>query len=173
MKRLLLASLLLMAGGCINPLSEEFPSEAEGYIPVYGAADAGEIRMKTPQSIHHPGKIYLYQHYLLINERNRGIHIFDNSDPAAPVAVGFIEITGNSDMAVRDGVLYADHLGSLVALDASSFQALRELGRLPISNWHLGVPPPRHAYFECVDAEKGIVVSWKKQVVKNPQCYAP
>ena len=144
----------------------------EAYVPVYGEATASEIAMTSPQSINDPGKIYVYGNYLLVNEKNKGIHIFDNADPAAPVSVGFLQVLGNHDMAIKDGVLYADHLGNLVALTTNDFTNIQEKGRLPLRNWELGVPPPSGFRFECVDPDKGLVIGWKKTQLKNPSCYA-
>jgi hypothetical protein len=146
--------------------------EAEGYLPVYASPTASEIKLLSPQAVKNPGKIYLYQNLLLVNERDRGIHIFNNADPANPVPMAFAEILGNSDMAIKDSVLFANHLGNLVALKTNNFSSLQKIGELPIHSWLIGIPPPRGAYFECVDRSVGVVVSWKKQNLLNPKCYA-
>lgn len=73
-----------------------------------------------PKEIHGSGKIYIFQDYLLINEPNEGVHIFDNSDPAHPVGLNFIRIPGNVDIAVNDNILYADSYVDLVAVDISN-----------------------------------------------------
>lgn len=144
----------------------------EAYVPVYGEATASDIVMTSPQSVNDPGKIYVYENYLLVNEKNKGIHIFDNTDPANPVNLGFLQLLGNHDMAIKDGVLYGDHLGNLVALTTNDFTNVQEKGRLPLRNWELGVPPPSGFHFECVDPDKGLVIGWKKTQLKNPNCYA-
>lgn len=144
----------------------------EAYRPVYGHLSQSSISIKSARPIKNPGKIYVYQHYLLINEKQAGIHIVDNSNAAQPQQLGFIEILGNSDMAIKDDILFADHLGSLVALKSNQFTSIEELGKLPLNNWLLGVPPPSGSYFECVDQSKGIVIAWQKVTVKNPDCYA-
>lgn len=172
MFRILFFIVLLFVFACIPMVEPRQDMTVDGYTPVYGTQESASIRMLSPQVVKNPGKIYLYDKYLLINEINRGIHIYNNEDPVLPVAVGFAELTGNTDMAIRNGVLYADHMGSLVALNTNDFNELVELGRLPISNWLLGVPPPSQNYFECVDQTKGLVVGWKKQTLKNPDCYA-
>ncbi len=164
--------LLLFTMACVPITDFRENRTVDGYVPVYGTQESASIRMLTPQVVKNPGKIYLYDKYLLINEVNRGIHIYDNEDPATPAAIGFAELTGNTDMAIRNGILYADHMGSLVALSTNDFNDLIEVGRLPISNWLLGVPPPSHHYFECIDASKGLVIGWKKQTLTNPDCYA-
>lgn len=174
-KRSLLLSLgvllLLLPCACDN---QETSGEDDviGYIPVYGDAQSSDIVMVMPKPVVDPGKIYVYGKYLLVNERKKGIHVFDNSNPADPVPVGFLQLLGNTDMAIKDGVLYADHLGNLVSLTTNDFTTIEEKGRLPLRNWNLGVPPPKGYYFECVDPDKGLVVSWKKTKLTNPACYA-
>ena len=143
-----------------------------GYVPVYGDKTMSEIKLSSPKAVKNPGKIYLYKQYLLVNEVNEGIHIFDNADPASPKAVGFIGILGNVDMAIKSDILYADHLGDLVALEFGTFASIKTTGRLPLNSWLLGVPPPKNFSFECIDPGLGIVVGWRKKDLTNPDCYA-
>jgi hypothetical protein len=164
---------LIILGACEyngRTTTPDFVSEA--YRPVYGTQEQKLITLKSSQSIKNPGKIYVYGNYLLVNERQKGIHVIDNSDPKQPQIIGFIEILGNSDMAIKDEVLYANHLGNLVALRYPGFSSIEEIGKLPLKNWQLGIPPPAANYFECVDQEKGFVVAWQKVTIKNPACYA-
>jgi hypothetical protein len=130
------------------------------------------VKFLTPRAVKLPGKIYTYGSYLLINEINKGIHVYDNSDQTNPEPLGFIEIIGNTDMAIRNNILYANHMGSLLALNVTDFNTLQKVGEVTISRWLLGVPPPRGRYFECVEPAKGIVVGWKSETLKNPACYA-
>jgi hypothetical protein len=144
----------------------------QGYVPVYGEESRKQITLQPPRSVDQPGKIYFYNQYLLVNEQKRGIHVFNNEDPSQPENIGFIEILGNTDMAMKDNVLYADHLGQLVALEITNFTSFTERGRLPLSEWENGVPTPEHSYFECIDPSKGFVIGWRKATLKNPGCYA-
>jgi hypothetical protein len=147
-------------------------STVEGYRPVYGSLDVSEMKLTTPRIVKSPGKIYVYGQYLLINEINQGIHVYDNLDPENPAAIGFIQLIGNSDMAVRNDVLYADHMGNIVALNIQDFENITQHASLPLQNWNLGLPAPPGFYFECAEPEKGLVVNWKKTQIKNPRCYA-
>lgn len=166
--------LLILLAGCIETATEPDPSSSKisGYLPVYGTPDVAEIKWLAARTVTDPGKIYVYGQYLLINERGQGIHVYDNADPTDPQALGFIQILGNSDMAIKDNVLYADHLGNLLNISISHFSDVRENDRLELQDWNLGVPPPSGSYFECVDPAKGVVVSWKKAELKNTDCYA-
>src|SRR5690349_3718654 len=84
--------LLLFAGSC-HLYSPEFTEveDVMGYAPVYQAESVSTpVTLTSPRSILNPGKIYIYGEYLLVNEINEGIHVFDNSDAAAPEAIGFL-----------------------------------------------------------------------------------
>lgn len=157
---------------CINEPLDESLGEVDGFVPVYSTPDQSELKVVAPTAIKSPGKIYIYNQYLLVNEINRGIHVFDNSVPAQPRPIGFIQLVGNSDMAIKDDVLYADHMGDLVALTFENFELITERGRLPLSSWNSGVPPPKSQYFACIDPSQGLVVAWKSAKLFNPECYA-
>jgi hypothetical protein len=168
---LLITSLL---GGCyVEPdAPPEFPvGEVQGYEPVYfDGANAG-IAFGPARSLSEPGKIYVYKTWLLINERYQGIHWFDNTDPSHPRSLGFLSIPGNIDLAVRSGILYADHLGDLVALDISNWQAPRELSRVHLASWKANLPPEGRRYFSCIDPGRGVVVGWRLTTLHNPKCF--
>ena len=51
---------------------------------------------------------------------DKGIHILDNTTPANPKNVAFIDIPGNMDLAVKGDILYADLYTDLVTLDISN-----------------------------------------------------
>ena len=165
--------LILILTGCnFNEVQTDINEPTTGYQPIYASSSASEIKLLPPQQIREPGKIYIYDPYLLVNEKNRGIHIFDNTNPSNPKPVAYAEILGNSDLAIKNDVLYADHIGNLVALKLNNFQSLEQIGSLPINQWLMGVPPPPESYFECIEKSKGIVVAWKLTEIQNKNCYA-
>ena len=65
------------------------------------------------------GKIYFKDHYIFVNEYQKGIHVIDNEDPRNPQIIKFIEIPGNVDMAIADDILYADSYVDLLSIDIS------------------------------------------------------
>ena len=81
------------------------------------------------QAVVEPGKLYVKDQYLFIVELKKGIHVFDNANPANPRAVSFLAIPGVVDLAVRDNILYADSYIDLVAIDISNPASAREVGR--------------------------------------------
>jgi hypothetical protein len=88
------------------------------------------IKVTAPRALQEPGKIYVRGRHLFINEINKGIHIIDNANPAAPRPVSFIEIPGNIDLAVKGNILYADNYIDLVALDISNPQDVKLVNRV-------------------------------------------
>lgn len=76
------------------------------------------------------GKIYIYNDYLFINEPNEGIHIYNNANPSAPINIGFLQIPGNVDLAVRDNILYADNFIDLLAFDISNMNNIKQVKRV-------------------------------------------
>lgn len=76
------------------------------------------------------GKIYAYGDYLLINEPDLGIHVVDNKIPSKPRFISFIKVPGNSDLAVRNGLLYADSYIDLVVLDLKTPENVKEIFRV-------------------------------------------
>lgn len=174
MKRIvILAAIVILAQGCwVDPSTPEFPvGTVQGYRPVYRTFTDSPISFGAPRPLKKPGKIYLYGNALLINEQYEGVHLFNNADPANPTPMGFLSIAGNLDVAIRNGVLYADHLGDLVAIDISTWSHPREISRVHQTHWVNSTPPADNSYFECPDTEKGVVVGWELTTLHNPTCF--
>lgn len=171
--RMVMAALILTSG-CYTepPFAPNFPvGKVEGYRPIYATNDQVPVAFVAGRPLVHPGKIYVVSTYLLINEKYQGIHVFDNSDPAHPRALGFLQLAGNTEMAIRNNVLYADHLTDLVALDVSDWSNIREISRLKQEHWAQQVPPLEGRYFECADEAQGIVIGWEMATLNNPKCF--
>lgn len=117
---LAIVALAFFASACLRDECEAEHSYVR-YDPVFiqPAVLRAKIAMGSPQKIRQAGKIYLYGQYLFVNDFEKGIHIFDNQDPASPRAIGYLDIPGNVDMAVRNQYLYADSYVDLVTFDLS------------------------------------------------------
>jgi hypothetical protein len=118
----ILITLLLTAfcfSGCVK---DTITRTYTIYTPVYKdkAEVLSSIKTDQPKPVETAGKIYLYGTYLFLNEVNKGVHIFNNSNPSNPVSVGFIDIPGNIDIAVKGTTLYADIYTDLIAIDISN-----------------------------------------------------
>lgn len=60
------------------------------------------------------GKISYYKGFLFVSEPQKGIHIINNTNPNNPYIVGYIELLGNADIAIKNDILYADSYIDLV-----------------------------------------------------------
>lgn len=147
--------------------------EIEGFAPIYSDSTQLVISKEPPRLIYRAGKIYSYGAILVVNERNEGFHVFDNSNPENPQNLFFISVPGNNDVAIKNGVVYADNYSDLVALEITA-DTVRVLKRLKNAIQFLNEYPPQgDSYFECIDPSKGIVVGWQRQLLSKPQCYRP
>ncbi len=63
------------------------------------------------------GKIYSIDHWLLVVEKYRGIHIFDASDKQNPIRKAYLPIPGALDLTIKEGILYSSAFSDLVTLD--------------------------------------------------------
>ncbi|MCF0048564.1 hypothetical protein LXM25_00765 [Dyadobacter sp. LJ53] len=173
--RFLLFFLLAIVSSCVtdgDDFYERIPFDGTGYRPNYKTAEEmAKIEVIGAQPLSKPGKIYVLEPYLFINESGQGIHIVDNSDPKNPKNISFISITGNYDMAAKGTFLYADNLTNLVVFDISNPKAPKLTktvpNAIPVNNY----PPFDGVYFECVESKKGIVTGWEKvPMSQKPNC---
>ena len=136
--------------------------------PVFMSAETFRSSVKVipePQTIVNYGKMCFYQGYLYISESEKGIHIIDNRDASNPQKIGFIELLGNADLSIRNGLLYADSYIDLVWFDISNPALPILKGRLEnVFNNAL----PRMDNFWGYDYQMtnagqndGIVIGWK------------
>jgi len=88
------------------------------------------IFSQTAQLMRFPGKIYVKDNILFVNELAEGVHIIDNTNPSQPELIGFIVIPGNVDIAIRQNVLYADSQNDLVAIDITDPRNASEITRI-------------------------------------------
>ncbi|MCH2022778.1 MAG: hypothetical protein MK207_09895 [Saprospiraceae bacterium] len=86
------------------------------------------IELKTSQPLKNPGKIYIKDDMLLINEMGKGIHLVFNENPAKPKKVGFVKIPGNIDVAMKGDIIYADNYMDLVTLNTKTGEIKRVKG---------------------------------------------
>lgn len=125
-----LLGLSVLLEGCTDRCETTY--EYIYYEPVYTTVEEirESIEVVEPQLVRSVGKLYFKDQHLFINEPGEGIHIFDNRDPAHPLALKFLRIPGNYDLAIKGNTLYADSYVDLVSFDISDLSAIREINRL-------------------------------------------
>ncbi len=90
--------------------------------PVYEVLSTFRKSIKSiPASpVNSIGKIAVAGNYIYVSDIYKGIHVIDNTDPAHPKNVAFINIPGNEDLAISGNTLYADAFGDLVTFDITN-----------------------------------------------------
>ncbi len=110
-------------------LSSPPPSEFEPILMTRADMEAS-VAIYEPRPIESPGKIWVYNNYILLIEQYKGIHILDNSDPASTATVAFIQVDGCTDIAVKDGIIYANNAVDIIAIEGNAnFDAIEVKSR--------------------------------------------
>lgn len=141
---IILCALVFTTTACVKDKCTE-SRHYTFYTPVYKAKAevTGNIKSNAPRALENTGKIYIFDKYIFLNEVDKGIHIIDNSVPSNPRNIGFVDIPGNMDMAVKGNILYADLYGDLVALDISDPKNVKLVklieGMFPERMWANGI----------------------------------
>ena len=86
--------------------------------PVYSLKQEvkDNARVGAPRDIENAGNFALYRNTMYICERGKGIHVVDYSNPSSPANKGFIPVPGNTGLATKNDVLYADCYSFLLVL---------------------------------------------------------
>jgi hypothetical protein len=130
------------------------------YIPVFmkrADLDESVFYQSAVREMENPGKIYYKTPYIYVNEKYKGVHVIDNSDPFDPKRTGFIMAPGCLDMAVKGDIMYLDNAVDLVAFNLITKQVtkrIREVFPEPLS--------PDNETFYKPNREEYILVAWKK-----------
>lgn len=114
-----LCSILVLLTGCVKDTCR---NKYRIFKPVYKTLSEVRAAMKSnaAQPLQRTGKIYVYGNYIFLNEQYKGIHVIDNTNPAAPKNSSFIPIPGNADIAVKGNYLFADSYSDIAVLDISN-----------------------------------------------------
>jgi hypothetical protein len=177
MNKLLLIFLIFPVLSCVTNVNNDpdngITFDGTGYRPVYATeSEVKNIITQAALPLKEPGKIYLFNSFLFINEKGKGVHIIDNADPKNPNNLSFISIPGNYDIAVKGKWLYADNATDLVVFDISNPKEPKMTKRVANAITNLNYPPFQNIYFECADAKNGVVMGWEKVTMSSkPSCY--
>ena len=152
--------LIFFAAGCKDKYTETRTYTAND--PEYMSYEEmrSAVGSEDARTLQNPGKIFVYDNLLFISETNKGIHVYDNSNPSNPESIKFINIPGNRDIAVKDGILYADSHVDLLAIDLADINSVQVTERLEnmfqysIPEWDERYPIAR------IDQSKGLVKNW-------------
>lgn len=154
----------------MDQYTEIFTANSPIYLSYEDLRNA--VKITTSRDLVNTGKIYFKDGYIFVNEELKGIHIIDNQNPANPQNIGFIEIPGNVDIAIKDNILYADSYIDLVAIDISDVTNPAEVNRVE-DVFPYTTPAPENEDYRVakVDEEKGVVIDWEIKKVRQEMEY--
>ena len=145
----------------------ETPSQLSAKITVTPAKDYAEA-----------GKIITYENYIFINRPLEGIHVVDNSNPAAPVNLHFINIPGSLDMSIIDNHLYTDMFSALVVFNIENVTAPEILEDFTVEDVfyydpYVTLPEVEedatiYRNYATIDQSQGIVTGWTVEIREEP-----
>jgi hypothetical protein len=142
------------------------------YKPVYEDPEiALNLTVGPPKPISNPANIIIYNDLLMVNIKGEGFHVIDNRNPSLPIPLFFVNVPGNQNVSIKEGVLYADNYSDIVAFRITTDLQLEVLDRLENVMNNQEYPPFRDVYFECVDPERGVVIDWILSDNSNAECY--
>ena len=159
------AAILFLQQGCVKDVCTNTYSYTY-FLPMYKttAEVRANIKSNAPRPVVNPGKIYLKGNYIFLNEVDKGIHLIDNSNPAAPVNKAFIDLPGNVDIAIKGNFLYADFYTDLVVIDISNPL------NVAVVKFVSNVFPERFYYGYNTDTSK-VIYDWvKKNITTEMEC---
>ncbi len=162
---LVLCSIVFITG--TSPLCNGTDCETTNFRdanPVYMdyATLRSAVQVTDAKPLTDVSRVYIYQNAVLLNSRNQGIHVLDNTDPANPRNVAFIEIPGNTEISIRDNNLYVDSYIDLVTLNISDANNVTEVAReQDIFEYDAYQNVPDDIYLGVIDESRGVVVDYE------------
>lgn len=130
MKKLLLAGIMgLFLIACDNDDVQQETMEVAVPVKMTIADFRAAVKISEPVEIEQSGKIYTYDNYIFINDQKKGVLVLDNSG-YNPVKKKFLSIPGNTDIAIKDNILFANSGRDLVTFDISDLENIKMLERL-------------------------------------------
>ncbi len=172
MKNLIFILLAFTFIQCDNSLDIDAPL-ITALAPIYVQLEIGDLVSEDPRLYGTVGQTEYYGNYLLITEKETGIHIVDNSNLDAPVNIAFLNLPGISSFILKDGFLIAslaNHIFTIEIIDTENSTITSIVDQASPNG--IGSYPNMDfdGKFECVDLSKGIVSGWELKSNIIAQC---
>ena len=171
LKFIILSYLFLCISSCE---SDDAPKEVVVFaVPVIKSLTSvrDNVSISGAKQTNSEGKIYVSANYLFYIAKEEGIHIFDNTDPALPQNIAFINLEGVHDIAVKGNFLYADNFVDLLVFDISDIENITLVKTVQNSLVYYPVfPVDAEFYDNTVYAEPGeIIVGYRLENRDRPE----
>ncbi|MDR2585695.1 MAG: hypothetical protein LBC84_05675 [Prevotellaceae bacterium] len=155
-RTILLLTIALLAGTSFVP-----ESGSPIYSPVFISRESLENSVRYipgARDMIQTGKIYYNAPYIYVNERYKGVHIINNTNPTRPVNEGFIFAPGCIDMAAKGNILYLDNAVDLVSINLDNKQITKRIRNV----FPEPLPPDDFSHFRFSRPEGYVLVEWKR-----------
>ena len=93
--------------------------QSDNYKPIIVSRTVLEnsVIAQTSQNTVLAGKLYIKDNLMFLNEKNKGFHVFNYTDAQNPVKMGFIKVSGATDLAIRNNLLYINQAVDLLTIE--------------------------------------------------------
>lgn len=146
----------------------------EGLRPIYSQVASETVFASEPRPVVSLQSFSVFKEYILVTERNQGIHVLDNSNPEEPVGIHFWNIPGIRNFTVANNNLLVPIGSRLVTIDVADVDNvfLRSIQEDFFENADTNIFPDNYVgSFECVDLSKGVVIGWEETELTEPKCW--
>ncbi|MBN2730588.1 MAG: hypothetical protein JXR53_15295 [Bacteroidales bacterium] len=75
------------------------------------------VKLSKPVKVVNTGRLYFYRKYVFAQDLNRGIHIYTTDTLEMVIPYGFIQIPGNTDLIIKNDILFANSYDLLLVFD--------------------------------------------------------
>ena len=113
---IVLGTIIFCFGSCLKDVGKR---HYQIYTPIIETTSSLRAKVKSvsPMDVANAGKLFVLGNIVFLNEKEKGIHVIDNSNPGSPVNKAFIAIPGNTDLWISNNVLYANCYTDFLAID--------------------------------------------------------
>ncbi len=116
--RLLRKTVVLALVSLASVATTERVDDSYTHVPI--CMELSEFRssfaVEESKEVTRAGRIFVNGDLLFISDPYRGIHVLDNSNPASPTGLAFLNIPGNTDIAMKNNYIYADSAIDLLTI---------------------------------------------------------
>ena len=126
------------------------------------------VTVSAARQTNSDGKIYATENLLFYVVKESGVHVFNNSNPALPVNIAFINLEGVHDIAVKGNYLYADNYVDLLVFDISNITSITLVQTIENAiSFSPDFPTTAEFYDYTINANLGEIVTGYRLENKN------
>ncbi len=120
------------------------------------------VQLETAREIESPGKMWLYNDIIFLVEQYKGIHIIDNSNPAATKTIGFIQVDGCTEITMKDNIMYANNAVDMIGIKSVDFASIDVVTRHRNMLPPIASPEPwGDSYYYDKLPENTVIIRWE------------